>query len=275
MAEAAQLMFNLQRRHPPAATPRPLMDIFRKASSIVEATGDEAWFDYSGNLDQPSKVPVHNAQSLVPLQKVFHRITSALPPPSIPSIQEVDDELRKMTMRLEVAGQDTPGQAVDALLGDPGRVTQVPAGGDEVQRPPEPHDNDRTTDEHPVPLPLEHQAASAFGVLFTRPEPPLHCAPTPRQEPAPLAQPESPKRRRPRRVFDMSTPVEAALQEYLAMFQGPLPPEVIAALTAAFNLDDEQAEALDAAMAMVAGEAIQDIQETVEALQAEGPLAAV
>nr|XP_034582443.1 uncharacterized protein LOC117845485 isoform X2 [Setaria viridis] len=243
MAEAAQLMFNLQRRHPPAATPRPLMDIFRKASSIVEATGDEAWFDYSGNLDQPSK--------------------------------EVDDELRKMTMRLEVAGQDTPGQAVDALLGDPGRVTQVPAGGDEVQRPPEPHDNDRTTDEHPVPLPLEHQAASAFGVLFTRPEPPLHCAPTPRQEPAPLAQPESPKRRRPRRVFDMSTPVEAALQEYLAMFQGPLPPEVIAALTAAFNLDDEQAEALDAAMAMVAGEAIQDIQETVEALQAEGPLAAV
>nr|TKV98179.1 hypothetical protein SEVIR_9G542400v2 [Setaria viridis] len=310
MAEAAQKMFNLQRRHPPAATPRPLMDIFRKASSIVDATGDEAWFDYSDNIDNHSKVPVHNVQSLVPLQKVFHRITSALPPPSIPSIQEVDDELRRMTMRLEVASHGTPGQAVGALSGDSGRVAQAPAGGGEaVQRPPGSHDNDHTTDERPVLPAPEHQAASAFGVLFTRPEPPLHSAPTPRQEPAPLAQPESSKRRRPRRVFDMSTvrrnarlstrrpmpamqcaqhnlcrklgllnddlqPVEAALQEYLAMFQGPLPPEVIAALTAAFNLEDEQAEALDAAMAMVAGEAIQDIQEAVEALQVEGPLVA-
>lgn len=44
------------------------------------------------------------------------------------------------------------------------------------------------------------------------------------------------------------------------MFQGPLPQDVIAALTAAFNLDDPVAEELDEAMARVAGDAIEDIQ---------------
>nr|TKW20476.1 hypothetical protein SEVIR_4G091100v2 [Setaria viridis] len=271
MAEAAQKMFNLQRRHSPAAMPRPLLDIFRKTSSIVDAIGEEAWFDYSDNMNNPSKVPVHNVQPNVPLQQVFHRITSALPPLYNPSIQEVDEELHRMSVRLEVASQGMPtsGQDGRALPGaEPGRAVHAPAaGGVAGQRSPGIQDSGHINDGEPViPVP-EHQDASSFGALFTRPEPPLHSAPMPRQEPAPQAQPGSTKRRRSRRVFDMS-------MEYLAMFQGPLPPKVIAALTVAFNLEDEQAEALDAAMAMVAGEAIQDIQEAVDALQIEGPQAA-
>nr|TKW29048.1 hypothetical protein SEVIR_3G369800v2 [Setaria viridis] len=115
------------------------------------------------------------------------------------------------------------------------------------------------------------------------------------------------KTRRPRRVFDMSTvrrsarlatsrpmpamqraqhnlcrklglltdemqPIEAALQEFLSMFQGPVPQDIIAALTAIFNLDDPVAKQLDEAMATVAGEAIEDFQEEAsrqpEAVQA-------
>lgn len=40
---------------------------------------------------------------------------------------------------------------------------------------------------------------------------------------------------------DELEPVERALQEYLAMFSGPLPAEIIKALTAIFNLDDAEA----------------------------------
>lgn len=53
------------------------------------------------------------------------------------------------------------------------------------------------------------------------------------------------------------------------MFQGPLPQEVIVALTAAFNLEEAHTEGLDEAMAPVVGDAIDDIQEAVNAMQAE------
>ncbi|XP_022681465.1 uncharacterized protein LOC101776486 isoform X2 [Setaria italica] len=78
--------------------------------------------------------------------------------------------------------------------------------------------------------------------------------------------------RHPRRIFDMSMPVGAALQEFLAMFQGPLPQDIIAASTAAFNLEDLAAQELDAAMAAIAGEAIEDIQaETLQLENSQAP----
>ncbi|KAL6660501.1 hypothetical protein ACP70R_001536 [Stipagrostis hirtigluma subsp. patula] len=49
-------------------------------------------------------------------------------------------------------------------------------------------------------------------------------------------------------------PLHAALQAYIAMFSGPLPEQIIAALTAIFNLDDEQAQAQDAALLQLMGE---------------------
>ncbi|CAN6209250.1 unnamed protein product [Urochloa humidicola] len=60
---------------------------------------------------------------------------------------------------------------------------------------------------------------------------------------------------------DELQPIEVVLQEFLAMFQGPLPEYIVAALTAAFHLDDDGAEELDEALAAVAGEAIEDLQE--------------
>ncbi|KAJ1279419.1 hypothetical protein BS78_04G155200 [Paspalum vaginatum] len=70
------------------------------------------------------------------------------------------------------------------------------------------------------------------------------------------------RRRRRRRVFDMST-------EFLALFQGPLPQEMIAALAALFNLEDVNAEDLDAALLEMAGEGVADLQDGVAELQAE------
>lgn len=75
-------------------------------------------------------------------------------------------------------------------------------------------------------------------------------------------------------LTDEMQPIKAALQEFLAMFQGPLPQDVITALTVAFNLEDPVAEELDEAMAVVAGEAIADIQEANNNLQAEALQAA-
>ncbi|CAN6241233.1 unnamed protein product [Urochloa humidicola] len=117
------------------------------------------------------------------------------------------------------------------------------------------------------------------------------------------------KRQRRRRVFDMSTvrrsvrlstarpmtamqraqrnlcrklgllndemlPIEIALQEFLAMFQGPLPHYIIAALTAAFNLEDDGVEELNEALAAVAGDAIEDLQDEANNIQLQAQAAA-
>ncbi|CAN6175554.1 unnamed protein product [Urochloa humidicola] len=69
---------------------------------------------------------------------------------------------------------------------------------------------------------------------------------------------------------DELQPIEAALQEFLAMFQGPLPQHIVAALTVAFNLDDIEADELDEALTAVAGEGIDDVQLGVDNVHAEG-----
>jgi hypothetical protein len=43
------------------------------------------------------------------------------------------------------------------------------------------------------------------------------------------------------------------------MHQGPLPPNILAAMTAIFDLEDDDAAALDDALLENAGEAIQDL----------------
>ena len=73
---------------------------------------------------------------------------------------------------------------------------------------------------------------------------------------------------------DELLPIENALQEFLAMFQGPLPHYIVAALTAAFNLDVDGAEELDEALAAVAGDAIEDLQDEAAGLQVSAQAAA-
>jgi hypothetical protein len=52
------------------------------------------------------------------------------------------------------------------------------------------------------------------------------------------------------------------LRDFVAMFQGPLPGAIVAALTAIFGLDDEGADILDNALLQHAGEAVADLQPT-------------
>lgn len=58
--------------------------------------------------------------------------------------------------------------------------------------------------------------------------------------------------------------VERVLSQYMAMFDGPLPPHAIAALTAIFGLDDDDECAMDAALLPLVGEGITDVADEVE-----------
>ncbi|KAK3123652.1 hypothetical protein QOZ80_8AG0634170 [Eleusine coracana subsp. coracana] len=57
--------------------------------------------------------------------------------------------------------------------------------------------------------------------------------------------------------------IEQVLKEYIAMFQGPLPPDIIAALTALFDLDNEDAGHINDALLRHAGEGVDELQEAV------------
>ncbi|CAN6336086.1 unnamed protein product [Urochloa humidicola] len=63
-------------------------------------------------------------------------------------------------------------------------------------------------------------------------------------------------------------PMEAVLKEFIAMFVGPLPEHIIAAMTTIFELDDEGADLLNEALLEHAGQGIHDLQD------ASGPTAA-
>ncbi|CAN6203409.1 unnamed protein product [Urochloa humidicola] len=55
--------------------------------------------------------------------------------------------------------------------------------------------------------------------------------------------------------------VEHALQEYLGLYQGPLPPQIVAALVVLLKLDDETSLQRDDALIQIAGEDAPDILE--------------
>jgi hypothetical protein len=146
-----------------------------------------------------------------------------------------------------------------------------------------------------VVMPSSVQDATTCNAVafFVNPTPPILQEPTPPQT---AATPAPAPCRRQQRVFDMSSvrrsarlaaarpmtqmqraqqnlcrklgllhedvqPVEAALQEFVAMFNGPLPADVIAALTEIFNLSDDTAAEMDEALIDMAGDGVADLQE--------------
>jgi hypothetical protein len=60
---------------------------------------------------------------------------------------------------------------------------------------------------------------------------------------------------------DEKMTIDEVLREFIAMYQGPLPPNILAAMIAIFDLDDDDAIALDDTLLEHAGEAIQDLQQ--------------
>ncbi|KAJ1262052.1 hypothetical protein BS78_09G077900 [Paspalum vaginatum] len=155
----------------------------------------------------------------------------------------------------------------------------------------------------------------SVAALFAAPSPPLlnnqQCLviDTTGDTPPPALAPE--RRRRPRRGFNMSKvrrsarldaaprlnvmqkaqrnlcrklgllndddlqTIEAALQDFVAMFDGPLPQHVIAALTSLFNLDNDDAEKIDQALAGLVDEGVAELQDAVQEMLTEAGEAAV
>ncbi|KAJ1259498.1 hypothetical protein BS78_10G160600, partial [Paspalum vaginatum] len=131
-----------------------------------------------------------------------------------------------------------------------------------------------------------------ISALLSSPTPPVLQAPTPAPTKAPT--PPALPRKRQRRTFNMSSvrrsarlaparpmtqlqrakknlcrklglvcdeqePVDAVLQEFVAMFSGPLPVDIIAALTEIFNLDNGDVGAADEALLSIMGEGVDDL----------------
>lgn len=69
-------------------------------------------------------------------------------------------------------------------------------------------------------------------------------------------------------------PIEAALQEFIAMFNGPLPQDIIAALTAILHIEDDD-DMLDQALAGLVGEGVAELHADVNELQLEAGVAQV
>jgi len=60
---------------------------------------------------------------------------------------------------------------------------------------------------------------------------------------------------------DEFRPIEEILQEFIAMFSGPLPGNIVDAMTALFGLDDDDDDILSNALIEHAGEAADDLQQ--------------
>ena len=62
---------------------------------------------------------------------------------------------------------------------------------------------------------------------------------------------------------DEAAPIAVALQEFVDMFNGPLPVDVDAALNEIFNLNDNEVEAMDNALIGIVGEGVDDLQNAI------------
>ena len=63
-------------------------------------------------------------------------------------------------------------------------------------------------------------------------------------------------------------PIEELLQDFISMFSGSLPEQVVAGMTAIFDLDNDEVENVNDALLQHAGATIEDLQEDVAAEQA-------
>ncbi|CAN6251708.1 unnamed protein product [Urochloa humidicola] len=64
---------------------------------------------------------------------------------------------------------------------------------------------------------------------------------------------------------DDFAPIEQVLQDFINMYEGALPEHIIAAMTALFELDDDDAEQTNEALLQMVGDAVDDLQQELEA----------
>jgi len=98
------------------------------------------------------------------------------------------------------------------------------------------------------------QLTSSVVALFSKPTEPLLQQPQHAAAVVPTPACAGPRRRRRQRAFDMSA-------DYIAMFNGPLPMDTIAALTEIFNLDTEETNDADDALLRMVGEGVEELRD--------------
>lgn len=222
-----------------------------------------------------------NVSWSVPVPNIFSKLRTSLLHPALagddknkvgeePSIEEVAAALSSMEIRLGAPSQaqeEAPPQREQSKEAVASTVAQAASTGQE------------NIDD----LQDDTDTLGGVGALF--------CSP-----PAPLLQQPAVRRARPRRTVDMSnvrrsarlagkpsipamqmaqrnlcrkldidigndelTSVEDTLRDFVAMFQGPLPEQVVAAMTTIFGLDDDGAALLDDTLLQHAGEAFSEL----------------
>jgi hypothetical protein len=208
---------------------------------------------------------------LVPVPRVFSRLRADLVLAPVPSVAEVERALDGLQVRLHQGAGGGGGGDKDSQNANTGNTGSAIALNL--------NDNAGANDD---------DAADSRGVdaLFTAPTPVV-------------LQPPATRRLRQRRAFDMSAvrrsarlakkpavpaveraqrnlcrklglpavesePIETVLQDFIAMFRGPLPPHIVGALTAIFSLDDDDTGKLDDALLQHAGTAVVELSPPQE-----------
>ncbi|EEE55243.1 hypothetical protein OsJ_03125 [Oryza sativa Japonica Group] len=238
----------------------------------------------------------------IPVEHAFARIKSALPPPtSTTTCQQVEEAL--LRIELAAAATDPPwGKGGHLMLPpSPPAVQVVPTGAmeiDDIVAPPPP--SPVATQLAQAAASASPISTGVLDALFASPPQPIIASP-PRSPPrSPCARPlhmgrrlkirtrqhSQPTRRSERIAKQPARPtmercqrvlfkrlglngeegasIEQVIAEYVAMFDGPLPAHVIAALTTIFGIDDEEQETMDAALISLVGEGIADAVEDAE-----------
>jgi hypothetical protein len=248
-----------------SANTSPLLDFINKANKLAtslgleeQPEGEKAWSD------------------TVAVSDVFGRLRAQLVNPHPPSRQNA------LSIQEVVC-------ALDALLLP---AEEQAEGGTPLLTMAPPHEeavNDDNRLQQHADTCDDSEQQQQFGThnLFTTIEPPVLSQPAPRcgrqqrvfnmapvrrsarlaKRPSMLAM-ERAQRHLCRKLCiqaEDQDPIDRVLSDFVDMFQGPLPQHVIAALTALFDLDNEDAEVVDNALLQHAGAAVGDLALADEA----------
>jgi hypothetical protein len=202
---------------------------------------------------------------------VFSRLRAGLVLPPVPSVAEVERALDGLQVRLHQGAGGGDGGDKDSL-----------------------NANSDSTDSDTALNLIDNAGANDGDAADSRGVDALFTAPT-----SVILQPPATRRLRQRRTFDMSAvrrsarlakkptvpaieraqrnlcrklglpttesePIDSVLQDFIAMFRGPLPPHIVGALTAIFSLDDDDTGKLDDALLQHAGAAAVELSPPQE-----------